>query len=66
MKTGLYLVAVLGLAALWVGCQKTEPAASNPSKEMGQGSSPTADDAASTDAASTELTLVKLKVPNMT
>jgi hypothetical protein len=60
MKTGLYLFAVLGLTALWVGCQKTEPAASNPSKEMGQGGSPTA------DAASTELTLVKLKVPNMT
>jgi copper chaperone CopZ len=44
MKKGLYLLAVLCLAAMWVGCNKTEPAAD----------------------ASSAITLVKLKVPNMT
>ena len=60
MKKGLLLLAVLGLTAMWVGCKKTEPAAPSAPKGSAQVSSPAAD---TTDTA---LTLVKLKVPNMT
>jgi len=27
MNKGLYLLAVLGVVAIWVGCKKSEPAA---------------------------------------
>ena len=65
MKKGLYLLAVLGLAAMWVGCKKTEPAAPSAPKKAAQVTSPAAETPVA-DAASTALTLVQLKVPNMT
>jgi hypothetical protein len=61
MKKGLYLLAVLGLAAMWVGCKKAEEKKSpSPEKKSAQVTSPAAETAA------TALTLVQLKVPNMT
>ncbi len=40
MKKGLFLLAVLGLAAMWVGCKKTEPTKPSPPKEAAQVTSP--------------------------
>ena len=36
MKKGLYLLMVLCLAAMWVGCKKTEPAAPSAPKSSAQ------------------------------
>jgi len=61
MKKRLYLLIVLCLAATWMGCKKSEPAApSAPKKESAQAGTPAA------DVVSMAFTLVKLKVPNMT
>lgn len=77
MKKRLVMLAVLGLAAMWVGCKKAEPIKpSPPKKEATPVSTPAAETPVSQSAVSqspvageipmTALTLVKLKVPNMT
>ncbi|MHB8970059.1 MAG: hypothetical protein ACYC3X_25855 [Pirellulaceae bacterium] len=77
MKKRLFLLAVLGLAAMWVGCKKDEPVKpSPPKKEAAQVSTPAAQSPVAQSPVSqspvageipmTALTLVKLKVPNMT
>jgi hypothetical protein len=60
MKKSLYLLIVLGLAVMWVGCKKSEPVAPKaPKKESAQVGTPAA------SVASTAFTLVTLKVPHM-
>ena len=60
MKNGLQLLLVVCLTATWIGCQSaTEP----PTRDAQATSGVTS---GTNETASSELTLVSLKVPNMT
>jgi len=64
MRRVLSAILVCGLAACWLGCQSGSDA---PKDDSAPASTAPADDsqAGTNDAASSEFTLVNLKVPNM-
>lgn len=68
MKKILLLLAVLAPAMVWAGCKKAEPAKPAPPKETAvpQTEEPAKEATGSTEAAPAAVTLVSLKVPNMT
>ncbi len=61
MKRSSYLAVLLCLAAVWIGCKKSEPAAPTTGKQDAAESAVFAP-----GGEGTAVTLVKLKVPNMT
>ena len=68
MKKILLLLAVLAPAMVWAGCKKAEPTKPAPPKDATapQTEEPAKDATSATDAAPAAVTLVSLKVPNMT
>ena len=61
MKKTLTLIAALGLAATWFGCR----AATDSTTPISHATTP-ATETSSSDSTASDLTLVSLKVPNMT